>query len=52
MFTMNNYKDNVVIKHFGNTPQLKDGIKYESTKYSYEENAEVKYFERSTRKEI
>ena len=37
MFTINNGKESVKTKYFGNTPQSNDGIEYESTKYSYDD---------------
>ena len=43
-FTINNGEESAKIKYFGSTPGSNVGIEYESGKYSYDKNSEVKYF--------
>ena len=44
MFTINNGTESAKIKYVGSTPGSNDGIEYESNKYRYDNNSEVKYF--------
>ena len=50
IFTINNGKESAKIKYFGSTPGSNDRIEYESNKYSYDENSEVKYVGSQPRK--